>query len=307
MKGACAMITIHPELQSLIPPLTAEEYAQLEQNLLADGCRDPLIVWREEQTLLDGHNRYEICERHGLTYTTVEVSLPDLESAKAWMIDNQLGRRNLTPEQTSYFRGKQYALYKQVGFKGNQYTSASGKSYQKHDTAKALAERHHVAEKTIRNDAAYANAIDTIVDVAGPEARQTILARETKVTQKEVKQLADMVKADPQAAKEVLVAVQAAPTRQAAQAVLTEVLDAAAAEPDTPAGLHRNRWGSVTATPADTHPAIPRRVSSGDFEWYTPAEVVTLVRQVLGAIDIDPASCDVAQQVVGKRSRGKLI
>src|SRR5262245_36066245 len=156
------MLTINPELQSLIPPLTAEEYAQLEANIVTDGCRDPLIVWQEAQTLLDGHNRYEICERHGLRYTTIEVSLPDMESAKAWMIDNQLGRRNLTPEQTSYFRGKQYELYKQIGFKGNQYTSASGKSYQKHDTAKGLAERHHVAEKTIRNDAAYANAIDTI-------------------------------------------------------------------------------------------------------------------------------------------------
>ena len=51
-------ITINPDLQTLIPPLTAEEYAQLEANLLADGCHDPLIVWQEEQTLLDGYNRY---------------------------------------------------------------------------------------------------------------------------------------------------------------------------------------------------------------------------------------------------------
>ena len=63
------MITINPELQSLIPPLTPEEYAQLEANILPDGCHDPLIVWQEEQTLLDGHNRYTICERHGVGYT----------------------------------------------------------------------------------------------------------------------------------------------------------------------------------------------------------------------------------------------
>jgi len=113
MEGACAMITINPELQSLIPPLTAEEYVQLETNILQDGCHDPLIVWQEEQTLLDGHNRHDICERHGLDYRTQELSLPDLDTAKAWIIANQLGRRNLTPEQISYFRGKQYEMQKQ--------------------------------------------------------------------------------------------------------------------------------------------------------------------------------------------------
>ena len=61
------MITINPELQSLIPPLTAEEYAQLEANILADGCHDPLIVWQEEQTLLDGHNRLRSASGMGST------------------------------------------------------------------------------------------------------------------------------------------------------------------------------------------------------------------------------------------------
>src|SRR5215813_1944670 len=101
-------ITIHPELRSLIPALTPEEYAQLEANIRADGCHDPLMAWQEEQTLLDGHNRLEICQRYGLPYTTQAISLPDLDAAKAWIIGNQLGRRNLTSEQMSYFRGKQY-------------------------------------------------------------------------------------------------------------------------------------------------------------------------------------------------------
>src|SRR5262249_48297091 len=153
----------------------AEEYAQLESNILRDGCRDALIVWKEYETILDGHHRYDICTRHGLLYPTIELSLPDMETAKAWMINNQLGRRNLTPGQMSYYRGKQYELHKQLGFKGNQHTPAAGKSYQKQDTAKALAEQHHVAEKTIRNDAVFAKAVDTIAEVIGPEARQTIL------------------------------------------------------------------------------------------------------------------------------------
>jgi hypothetical protein len=82
-------IQIHPDLQSLIPPLTPEESTQLEANLLADGCLDPLIVWQEQQILLDGHNRLAICKRHGLPYGVHEVSLPDLDAAKTWLISHQ--------------------------------------------------------------------------------------------------------------------------------------------------------------------------------------------------------------------------
>ena len=77
-------LTINPDLHSLIPPLTAEEYRQLEANILQDGCRDPLIIWQEEQVLLDGHNRYAICTKHDLPYTTQDLSLPDLDAAISW-------------------------------------------------------------------------------------------------------------------------------------------------------------------------------------------------------------------------------
>jgi hypothetical protein len=79
-------------------------------------------------------------------------------------------------------------------------------------------------------------------------------------------------------------------------AIFTEVQDAAAPDPDdTPAAGHRNRWGDVTEAPM--HP--PQRVYSGDAEWYMPAPVLALVREVLGPIDVDPASCAAAQAVVG--------
>jgi hypothetical protein len=85
--------------------------------------------------------------------------------------------------------------------------------------------------------------------------------------------------------------------------ILTEVLDAEATDPaGTPSGLHRNRWGTVTKTPADAPASSPRRVDTGDCEWYTPPEVMTLVKEVLGIIDVDPASCETAQQVVGART-----
>lgn len=88
-------ISIDPEFRDMIPPLSAEEYAQLEQNLLRDGCRDPLSMWHE--VLLDGHNRYEICSRHGIPIETVQIEgLETLEDAVLWVVRNQLGRRNLT-------------------------------------------------------------------------------------------------------------------------------------------------------------------------------------------------------------------
>jgi hypothetical protein len=96
---AVAEIEIDEEFAGLIPPLTEEEHQQLEANLLADGCRDPLAVWAEEGILLDGHNRYRICQQHGIDFDVREVSLESRDAAQIWIIKNQFGRRNLTPYQ----------------------------------------------------------------------------------------------------------------------------------------------------------------------------------------------------------------
>jgi ParB-like chromosome segregation protein Spo0J len=91
-------IQIDPEFQAMIPPLADEERRQLEANLVAEGCRDALIVWPHEgkQVLIDGHNRYEICTRLGIEFKTTEKEFESKDAAKIWMIDNQKGRRNLT-------------------------------------------------------------------------------------------------------------------------------------------------------------------------------------------------------------------
>ncbi len=87
-------ITIDPEFKALIPPLAPEELEQLEANLVADGCRDPLVLWNG--ILLDGHNRHSICIRRGIAYTTTTVELKDRDAAIEWIILNQFGRRNIT-------------------------------------------------------------------------------------------------------------------------------------------------------------------------------------------------------------------
>lgn len=92
-------VVIDLEFRQLIPPLTDEELAGLKEGILRDGCLDPLIVWREQGLLLDGHNRKEICDRYGVDYTTREISLPNRDAAQRWIIEHQFGRRNLTPYQ----------------------------------------------------------------------------------------------------------------------------------------------------------------------------------------------------------------
>jgi hypothetical protein len=223
-------ITIHPDLQSLIPPLTAEEYQQLETNLLTEGCRDPLVIWREEQVLLDGHNRYAICTQHGLPYKTEEVSLPTLDAAQAWMIDNQLGRRNLTPEYAGYFRGKQFE-YQKNGARGGgdrRSPTALNQNHQSegNDTAAQLAAQHKVGKATIERDAAYARAVDTVAEVGGPEARQMLLAREAKVGRQDTQRLATLAKESPETAKEVLTAVRKASSTKEVRATLATAFGA---------------------------------------------------------------------------------
>lgn len=88
-------IRIDPEFRDLIPPLRPDERAQLEANIAAEGVRDPLVVW--QGTLLDGHNRYEIATRLGLPYQTVEREFESRNHAVLWIVQNQLGRRNLYP------------------------------------------------------------------------------------------------------------------------------------------------------------------------------------------------------------------
>jgi site-specific DNA-methyltransferase (adenine-specific) len=90
-------LRIDPEFQALIAPLQPDEREQLEANVVAHGCRDPLVVWRGY--LIDGHNRHEICERRGIKYRTVEMVLLTREHVLLWIEENQLGRRNLTDDQ----------------------------------------------------------------------------------------------------------------------------------------------------------------------------------------------------------------
>ena len=91
-------IIINEELRSFIDPLTPVEYAALERSLQAEGCRDALVLWRD--VLIDGHNRYDICQKHGIPFRTVHNNnFATLEDVMLWVIDNNLARRSVSDFQ----------------------------------------------------------------------------------------------------------------------------------------------------------------------------------------------------------------
>jgi len=91
-------IVVNEELKAYIDPMTPEEYEALERSLLAEGCRDALVLWGD--VLVDGHNRYGICQKHGLPFQTVQnTRFQSMEDVHLWMIDQHLGRRSISDFQ----------------------------------------------------------------------------------------------------------------------------------------------------------------------------------------------------------------
>ena len=91
-------ITVNEELLAYIDPLTPDEHAALEHSLLTEGCRDALVLWGE--VLVDGHNRYGICRKHGIAFNTLQnTSFKTMDDVHLWMIDQHLGRRSVSDFQ----------------------------------------------------------------------------------------------------------------------------------------------------------------------------------------------------------------
>lgn len=115
-------LKIDKEFKTLIRPLSPKEYEQLEANILADGCRDPIVTWHGY--IIDGHNRYEICRKHNIGFKVKEMSFESRDEAVVWICSNQLGRRNITEETRKYLIGIQYETEKII----NKEKNAQGKN-----------------------------------------------------------------------------------------------------------------------------------------------------------------------------------
>ena len=89
---------IDPELKSIMSELAKDEKDTLEKSLLQDGYKGPpIVVWKD--TIIDGHNRYELCRKHNIPFQVQEMQFDSKEEVIQWMIRAQIGRRNLNHAQ----------------------------------------------------------------------------------------------------------------------------------------------------------------------------------------------------------------
>ena len=195
-------LTIDPEFEGKIPPLREEELKQLEENILADGVViNPLIVW--DGVIVDGHNRYRILQKHPeIQFTTYEKQFSDRYAAIAWICKNQLGRRNLTPQQFKYLIGLQYEAEKcSSNYNGNRFTSLDKSrcvqnehTYKPERTAERIARENNLSGSYVRRAEHFAKGVDAAEKVA-PGIKQEILTGNIKPTEKAV---AAIAKAPPE-------------------------------------------------------------------------------------------------------------
>ena len=170
---------IDNEFKSLIPPLTEDEYRGLEQSILEEGCRDALVMWGD--TLIDGHNRYEICTKHNIAYNAVQMDFDSRNDVIVWIIKNQFGRRNLPAYERARLAlrlkpviaervEKNLHLSGGAGVKGSQ--KSDNLSDTKHELAKAAGVSHDTIAK-----------VEKIESAATPETKEQLRTGEISINQ----------------------------------------------------------------------------------------------------------------------------
>ena len=182
-------LIIDEEFRFLLPALSKETYALLEENILENGCRDAIILWGN--IIIDGHNRYEICTKHDIPFNTVRKEFSSRDDALIWIISTQVSRRNLTPIQLSYFRGLHYKADKRSQGNNNRFLQQGTKPQNEvllGSTSTRLSKQYNVSRATIERDARTADAINAIGN-ASPEAKRDILAGTTGITRKQLNEV----------------------------------------------------------------------------------------------------------------------
>lgn len=168
-------LIIDKEFQSLIPPLTQDEYAELRTSILNEGCRDALVVWND--IIVDGHNRYQICQKYNVPFQTVQRHFDSRNDVIMWMIHNQLARRNLPVYERARLalRLKPViaGMAKEHQGTRNDICQKSDKSI---DTKKELAKAAGVSHDTIAK-------VEKIEAKATPEVKQKLSSGEMSINQ----------------------------------------------------------------------------------------------------------------------------
>lgn len=194
-------IKINPEFEHLIPPLVDDEFEVLEANILSEGeIYTPIFVWNGY--IIDGHHRYRIITKNNnIKFRIVEKEFENKYEAMSWMCNNQLGRRNLTPENRKYLVGKKYDAEKRSygasdGFRGNQHKKVVD-GYFSHlpNKEKNTKTRQRVAEETgttqayVRFADEFARGVDAAEEVV-PGIKKDILSGKIKKPAKDISAIA---------------------------------------------------------------------------------------------------------------------
>lgn len=181
-------LIINQELKELIPKLQQEEYRLLEKSIIEEGCRDSIIVW--DNTIIDGHNRYEICTRNNIPFKTQEMDFDNIEDVKEWMINNQFSRRNLPLYERAVLALKLKPIYEERA-KENQgvrtdilATLPKSEPIVPINTRKELSIQSGVGERTI-------SKVEAIEKKAPIETKQKLASGEISINQayKEIKNI----------------------------------------------------------------------------------------------------------------------
>ncbi len=184
-------LKIDNELRDLVPSQTQDEHAGLEESLLKYGFNKayPIITW--DGTIVDGHNRYELCKQHDIEFFVSEQAFNNRSEVINWMIDNQLNRRNITADQRAYLIGKRYKEEKKaptrpkIDIKEQTVSHLPSINSPDNNTSHKIAERLKVSHQTVKNDEKFAEAVDKVAENTGISP-QKILSGEIKTTRKDI-------------------------------------------------------------------------------------------------------------------------
>lgn len=171
---------IDEEFKNLIPKLSDEEFKQLEENIIAEGCREALIVWKD--ILIDGHNRYEICQKNNIEYKVIEKEFGNREEVKTWIIKNQFGRRNLSLYDRSVLALKLENLFKEkakenmLATQNNNSARAFQKSEKQMNTTKEIARIAGTSHDTVAK-------VKKIEEKAPEEVKQKVKKGDMSINQ----------------------------------------------------------------------------------------------------------------------------
>ena len=103
---------IDPEFKMLSVPLSPEEKRRLENSLIREGCKEPIVVWHG--CILDGHKRYTICSYEEMEYETMEMDFATREEAMLWICKKHLVTAKTNSAAFRYLLGKRYVLEREI-------------------------------------------------------------------------------------------------------------------------------------------------------------------------------------------------